>query len=126
MPVVEIVPASPVHPEGGVTVQIQLEEVPLLIDTVNCCDPPIVTVGELGLTVTVTAAEVEVGAGEAFPPPPPPQPTITAHTSAPPNRRIPRIPPPPKNNTWKCRNFGLRRILLTAGGIARILSKTLC
>lgn len=120
MPVVEIVPASPVHPEGGVTVQIQLEEVPLLIDTVNCCDPPIVTVGELGLTVTVTAAEVDVGVGEAFPPPPPPQPTIAAHTSAPPNRRIPRIPRLPKttpempqfwfaqNSTdgrWDCKDF---------------------
>jgi len=126
MPVVEMVPASPVHPEGGVTVQIQLGEVPLLMEAVNCCDPPIVTVGEFGLTATVTAAEVEVGAGEAFPPPPPPQPMTTAHTSAPPNRRIPRIPPPPQKQHLQYRNFDLRRILSGAGGIARTLSKTVC
>src|SRR6185437_433126 len=102
MPVVEMVPASPVHPEGGVTVQIQLGAVPLLMDAVNCCDPPIVTVGEFGLTARVTAAEVEVGAGEAFP------------------------PPPPQKQHLQYRNFDLRRILSGAGGIARTLSKTVC
>jgi hypothetical protein len=99
MPVVEMVPASPVQLAGGVTVQTQLGEVPLLIDAVNCWAPPIVTVGEFGVTVTVTGLDVEVGVGEACPPPPPPQPTMTAHTNAPTNRRIPRIPPPPQNNT---------------------------
>jgi hypothetical protein len=103
-----MVPTSPVHPAGGVTVHVQVGVVPLLMAAENCWEAPIVTLGELGETATVTGVGVGVGEGDELLPPP--QPTMTAHTNAPPICRNPRISPPPKR-THETAIFDLRRIL---------------
>src|SRR5579859_7576392 len=102
-----MLPISPLHPEGGVTVQFHAGAEPLLTVAANCWEPPMVTVGAAGVTVTVTAG----GGGFVVatePPPPPPQPAAATHTKAPTSPASFRTISPPSKTTvqiWFCREL---------------------